>query len=424
MSSVRSELAREEWSRGWPLVMVSALGMSITTVHLYSMGVLLEPLQDSFGWTRTQITLGQTIVSSAGALLAPVSGMLMDRWGPRRIALPCLVIFCAVLASLATVNGSLVHWYAMWTMLALAQIGLKPNVWCGAVASSFSASRALAMAIAISGTGIGSMFVPSLANALNMEVGWRGAYIGLAGMWLILTLPLCYLFLRTPRDAVALRPGAQPRVAASSLPGLTVRQGLRSFTFYRLLLFGFLFSLSSVGMTFNFVPLLRDEGIDTTTAAAVAGVIGVMSIIGRLITGSLLDRFHGSIVGGIAALMPLAPTLMLLYLQTNVPVALTAAGVFGFALGAELDILAYFASRYMGLRSYGTLFGFLVSGLAAGTALGPITAALVRDLTGSYALMLWFTIPCYLLSAIMIFTSGPYPDFGSGAERKPVPADA
>ena len=83
----------------------------------------------------------------------------------------------------------------------------------------------------------------------------------------------------------------------------------------------------------------------------------------------------------------------------------------GLSVGSELDVLAYLATRHFGLRHYGTLFGCIISVLAAATALGPVAGSAIRDLTGSYDMLLWATVPAFLISAWAIATTGPYPDF-------------
>ncbi len=409
-----------EWRANWPLVVAATVGMSITGVHLYSLGVLLAPIAAETGWSRTQITLGQTLSSGISSIVAPICGILMDRYGPRRIAIPGTVIFCVGLAAFATIGNSLFHWYMMWTVLAIGLVGLKPNVWTGAVSGVFSASRALAFAIVISGVSLAGALVPIITTFLMQAYGWRGAYVGLGIIWALMLLPLCLLFPKRTRPRAG---PATDATAAPDLPGLTVRQGLRSRAFARLAISGFAFSIALFGMTFHFVPMLRDRGVDPTVAAGIAGLIGVFSIVGRLVTGVLLDRFPGAIVGGIALLLPIFPVLMLIFVGGgNIPLMIAIAVMIGLSVGSELDVLAYLATRHFGLRYYGTLFGCIISVLAAATALGPVTASAIRDLTGTYDTLIQATIPMFLISAWAIASTGTYPDFSTRTGDAGLPA--
>ncbi|WP_375397335.1 MFS transporter [uncultured Sphingomonas sp.] len=401
--------ALAEWQANWPLVVAATIGMSITGVHLYSLGVLLAPIAAETGWSRTEITLGQTLSSAVNAVLAPLCGVLMDRYGPRRIAIPGTIVFCLGMVAFAAIGHSLFHWYATWGILSVGLIGLKPNVWTGAVSSAFSASRALAFALVISGVSLAGALVPSITNLLLDHYGWRGAYVGLGILWAAMLLPLCLLFPKAlPRSPAAF--AAADGIGV--LPGLTVRAGLRSRAFAGLAIAGFVFSTALFAITFHFVPMLRDRGFNPAAAAAIAGLIGIFSIIGRLITGVLLDRYAGALVGGIALLLPIIPVTLLLMLTSDSLWLMTLLAILiGLSVGSELDILAYLATRYFGLRFYGTLFGCIIGVLAAATALGPVLGSMIRDQTGSYRLLLWLALPGFVISALAIATAGRYPEF-------------
>ena len=80
--------ARQEWRKGWPLALSCLSGMTIASIALYVIGSLIAPIEAEFGWSRAQIMLGLTVSTLTGALLGPFVGVLLDRWGPRRVALP------------------------------------------------------------------------------------------------------------------------------------------------------------------------------------------------------------------------------------------------------------------------------------------------------------------------------------------------
>ena len=132
------------------------------------------------------------------------------------------------------------------------------------------------------------------------------------------------------------------------LPGVTLREGLTSATFYRLMLAAGLFAFTTLGVVVHLVPILRDSGAEPLAAAGTAALVGLFSIAGRLGVGLLLDRFPGRVVGACAYLIPIAGAALLLFDGAN-PVSQTvAAALFGLTLGAEVDVIAYLASRYSG----------------------------------------------------------------------------
>jgi predicted MFS family arabinose efflux permease len=383
------------------------------------MGIFLRPLQEEFGWSRASITFGQTISSLTGALFSPLFGLMIDRFGSRRLALPGAVLYCISFALLAFTNGSLLLWYGQWLLLATAFLAIKPTAWCNAVSSRFVRSRGLALAVTLSGVSVSAAIVPIITHNLVAEYGWRSAFVGLSGLYALVVLPLCYVYFYEAADRNtdgrrASRSEISARKAAQT--GVGIKEALKSRVFLRLAVAGFAFGTAVLALTFHFVPLVAERGIDRGSAAAAAGLVGICSIIGRLTTGYLVDRFPPVRIATIAMSMPVFAAAALLMLDGSFPMAMLAAMLLGLSLGAELDVLTYLVTRHFGLRNFGTIFGFIVSVLSLSTALGPISASAVRDLTDSYDAVLWAVIPLFLIAAAAIATLGPTPDFDRKAD--------
>jgi predicted MFS family arabinose efflux permease len=140
-------------------------------------------------------------------------------------------------------------------------------------------------------------------------------------------------------------------------------------------------------------------------------VIGIGSIAGRLVTGVLLDRINGSIVGAVGFSLPILVLLTLILAAANIPITAAAALLFGLTLGCEIDVLGYLTSRHFGMRNFGAVFGMLVGLQSLAVGAGPAIAAFVFDRTGSYQLVLIGLVPVFAASAILISTLGAYPAF-------------
>ena len=125
--------AAAEWRRGWPLVLASASGISLTAIHIYSTGLFFEPLEAEFGWTRTQLASGLTLVSIVGVLFSPVAGFLVDRWNARRVALPGVIVYTGGVMALSLATPSIASWRLLWIFVAIGSLLLKPTVWSAAV---------------------------------------------------------------------------------------------------------------------------------------------------------------------------------------------------------------------------------------------------------------------------------------------------
>ncbi len=409
MSQIGST-AVAEWRQHWTVVLVASLGMALATVHIYSTGVFIAPLEAEYQWSRSEIMFGFTLLAFAGASLAPFVGALIDRVGPRRLALAGIVTYCGFLAALSLATANIYSWWGLWMLLAIGGLLTKPTMWTAAVSSLFSSGRGLALAVTLCGTGLGSSLVPVLSNWLIGQFGWRGSYIAMASICLVILLPLAVMFFTSASDNARRRPGAGGgRVL--SLPGLTAREALLSRRFAQLALAAFCITLAIIGLVMNLVPIMVDNGLGRETAALIAGAVGLTSIAGRLATGHLLDRLNGNVIGGVVVLVPIVCCLCFIYAPLSVPLTLFAVILLGLALGAELDVVAYLATRHFGLRSYGLVFGCIVSLWSVATGLGPLAASYVYDTYGTYQPALWAFIPLFAVASLALFTMGPYPVF-------------
>jgi predicted MFS family arabinose efflux permease len=408
----------DEWKRGWKLVFASAAGFSFFSVMSASVGIFMEPLSKEFGWSRTLLSAGVTIAAVTTAVLSPFFGVLIDRYGARRVAMPGLVATIFATSSFALLNGSAFQWLALWLIYAIISISVKTTVWITAVAGRFSAGRGLALGITLTGTAVAQAALPPLANWLIEEFGWRLAYVWLGFGWGGLTLLLCYLFLFDARDIAVAKSSAgnSGRFVRPKLPGLTVAAAWRNTALWRIILCTLVMMLLTMGLLIHQIPILTEAGVTRTNAAWLASLAGVSGIFGKLISGVLLDRFRANLVGGLT-LGATALAFGLLIDGVNMPgLIVTAMVVNGYAAGSKLQIASYLTARYAGMRSYGTIYGFVTSMVALGTGIGPLIAGLTFDLTGSYTPFLLAGVVGSVICGLLIATLPRYPEWTSPAD--------
>ena len=400
-----------EWRSYWFLPLAAALGYSCSVIHIYSIGPFIEPLQQEFGWSRAQITAGLSVASIVSAIFCIPMGALVDRIGPRRVALAGVLLITAAFALLSTATGATSNWLLLWGVIALAGLGVQAPVWTSAVASRFETSRGLAFAITLCGASLSATVFPVLVTWLIGAYGWRHAFSAMGGIWAALVFPVLSLCFRGARDDRVVRVAAVAAAAppTAPLPGLTFAEGLRSSALYKLLLAGGLFSFTTIAALVHFVPILKGAGATPLAAAGTASLIGIFSIVGRLATGMLLDKFSGHRVGATVFMLPIAMAALLLIDGANPISQVVAAAALGFTVGSEVDVIAFLASKHFGLRSFGALYGALVAALTLGTAFGPLTAGAVFDHFGSYAPFLLSTTLLMATSAIALLSLGPAP---------------
>ncbi len=416
--------ARGEWRRGWPVVLAGAVGIALAAAPPYTTGIMIRPLEQEFGWTRAQISSGPLIPSVFAVFAGPFIGMAVDRFGPRRIGIAGAISACTAMALLSTATQSIWSWWLLWSFAALAGTLIKPLIWTAAVSSLFKSGRGLALAATLCGTAICSTITPVLANHLIEHHGWRMAYLALAAFWAVVVIPPVVFLFNSATDRHRTRDMSAPgsEAAMPVLSGVTAREGLTSWRYVRLAGASVAMVLATVAYTVNLVPILVSTGQPRAAAAAVAGLIGISTVIGRLSGGYLLDRINGNLVAAISIATPVLATLLLLNLPGSLPAAIAATAILGLSLGAELDAVAYLTTRHFGLKSFGILFGTIGGLQALATGMGPMLVNLSYDITRSYNLALWLSIPTCLLGTALFLSLGRYPEFEPAEAGRPDPA--
>jgi predicted MFS family arabinose efflux permease len=404
-NSVTEGSGLAEWRSYWLLPLAAALGYSNSVFHIYALGPFIEPLQQAFGWSRGQISGGLTMAAMVSLLFSIPVGILIDRIGPRRIGLFGVLAMGVASALLGTATGSIANWLLLWTLIAFAVIWVQATVWTSAVASRFERSRGLAFAVTLSGASISAMVFPVLATWLIDTWDWRIGFVGLPAIWVALVFPVLFFGFRGARDGDrrTMQSEAKP---APVLSGLTLAEGLRSAALYKLLLASGLFAFTAFGAVVHFVPILTDSGASSLSAAGIASLIGIFSIVGRLGTGLLLDRFPGHVVGGVAFLLPAVALSLLLIDGGNPLFQIAAAATLGLTVGSEVDVIAFLAAKHFGLKSFGALYGALIMALGIGIAIGPLASGMVFDSYGSYQPFLALAIGLMVIGSISLLSLG------------------
>jgi MFS family permease len=407
-SNTESQLAYP----GWQIVLAGFFGVmvSFAAVVPYTFGLFLKPLSLAFGWHRETISAGFSIAALTVAAASPGLGFLLDRFGPRRIIVPCIVVFSLAYASLSLLTPHLLHFYLVFFLVGLVGNGTAYLGYSRAISTWFDRRRGLALSIMLAGGGCGAMILPVIAQTVITDYGWRTAFLVLGALALVLGLPLAAWLVRE-------RPLAQPNAGASMETGESVAGVLRSRIFWIIAATVCLYAFSVNGAIAHLSPLLTDRGVSTKGAAYAVAIIGGTGLAGRLITGFFLDRFFGPRVSQLMLLMTVAG-IVLLAVAHSLPAGLTAASLIGFSMGSEGDVTPYLLSRYFGLKRLSTLYALTWTAYAIGGATGPLVVGRMFDALGSYRagtfqlLALPALIPCLLLFLL--------PRYATGVER-PLP---
>lgn len=397
----------------WWIVFGSVLGLIVgnVTILQFSTSVLMKPIMAEFGWARTVPSAAVGLGSLFAAIATPLVGRLIDQRGIKQVTLAAITLFALATAAMAVAPATALVFLVMFSVVGLFSAGQAPLPYAKSIAAAFDNRRGLALGIAMTGVGLGAALMPKLAQTYMQQFGWRGAFVALGVTVFVIAFPAVALFLREPGARNA---GPQ---GLAALPGLTAREVLRSREFWIMAVVFMCIPIVANGIIFHLVALLTDRGIPAERAVAVFAAIGPSLILGRLLCGYLLDRFHAPFV---AVAFIALPALGVLVLLSSADPKVTAAGavLVGLGLGAEVDLIGYLQSRYFGLRAFGQVYGYLFAVFTVGSGIGPFVMGATFDAAGSYRPILMVFLVVLVGAAVVMLSlprAYPFPVVRSGA---------
>lgn len=382
----------QEFGRHWRTLLGCTLAAAVGTIGLqaYTSGAFAGALVRDGAYTRTQLSLGTLILSVGVALMAPLAGAAMDRWGAVRVVTLSLFGEAAAFALLGAHPVGFPAFAGAMALLALLGVGTTPPGFARIVTSRFDRTRGLALGVMISGLGIMAITAPIWTTALIGVVGWRGGYLTLAAIVLAIG-GTGVLLIRSDGEHVPTR--------LSAVSGGGDWSALRTSAFW-MMVAGFSgAALFGGGYLLHLIPVLEDRGFTPAGAARVQSLIGVAVLTGRLASGAALDRFDPRHVAGVAFTISAVGCLLLL--GGSPLVVSVAALAIGLTIGAELDIMAYMISRSFGLASFGRLYGLAYGLMISAGGFSPVLIALLSEHRG-YSLALLASAAGLTISALVL----------------------
>ena len=388
---------------GWRVVLAACLGVmgGFGSLFVYTFTVFVKPLGAQFGWNRESVSLGFAIAAMTVGFSSPLIGRLIDRFGPRRIILPCMAVFGCGVASLALLHSGLWQFYLTCFVIGIVGNGAAHLAYARSISTWFERRLGTALAFVMVGAGLGAMLLPLIAQTVVSQAGWRAAYLSLGMLALLLGLPLSWRYI--------VDRGLSPKQSAPvPQSGVNWREGVRSFPFWIIVAVLFVSSISMNGAITHLSALLTDRGISPGEAALCASVLGGTSVLGRIATGWLLDRVFGARVA-LGVSLVTAAGILLLAKASSFAAGSAAAALIGIGAGGEAAITPYLLTRYFGLRAFSTLYGLTWTFYAIAGASGPVILGHAFDSTGSYASSLVILAAALSLAAALNLFLPKYP---------------
>jgi MFS transporter, OFA family, oxalate/formate antiporter len=357
----------------------------------YSFAAFFTAFQAEFGASRAHVAL----VFSLSALLwfsfGVPGGMLADRFGPRGVCLAGVLILATGLA-LSALAPSLAVLYATFSIGAGIGIGLTYVPSVAAVQHWFVQHRALATGIAVSGIGAGNLLFPPLAAWLIGLAGWRNAYLALAAAVVVLAVPAAL--------ALGGRAAERASAAGTSLPGMGLREALKSAPFWAMYAVALFICVGVFVPMVHLVPYAQDAGLGAGRGVTLVSLLGLGSLIGRFLIGGIADR-----IGHVRALVAISAGMGVMFLLWWVSTSFWPLAVFAFIFGTlyggYVALAPTVSMDLFGPKSLSAILGSLYTAAGIGTLLGPTLAGASFDAFGSYdASILGCAVLCFIGAGI------------------------
>jgi predicted MFS family arabinose efflux permease len=408
MSSVPQPAVRRR-SPWWVVVGAGTANAVGPQMYLATTGLFVLPIVEETAFSRTTVT-GSYSVAAVGMVIGLIIvSQLVDRYAARYILVPGFVLFAASMATIGLMPPvEAIYFIPCFFVGFFGGATAVPAT--RAVVSWFDNNRALAVGVVTGIIGLGAALGPVLAGALINSVGWRQAYGYMALIAALVSVTMVTLFVQARaeqhvRGRLVQETHVGDRDVSLQLPGLTFGEALRTRQFWGIALGLGMVGVVVIGLQVHLVPMMTDRGLSNDQAGQLLVIFGLASLVGRVVGGIVIDRVHGSIVGPIVMLAPIAG---MFFLEPPFSTAALAVAFIGVAFGIEGDLLALLVTRYLGTRSFGQIIGPVQAMFLLGSAFGPLLLGLGYDRLGSYDPVIPVLMGILVIGAVLIATLGRY----------------
>lgn len=406
---------------GWRVVVAATVGLAcgIATLGASTFSIFVGPIRLETGWSQTAAFAALIAVTFTAALLSPLMGAIVDRFGAKRVILIGFICEIAIFASFALQGPDIWSFYFRYFLLSAFALGTTHVAFARVITLWFDRKRGLALGVALSGVGIGGFIWPLFVQSMIEAYGWRMAYVLLAIAIGSIALPTVGWLLKDDPVSLGQRPDGEPADTHTVSPtpqatGVSFGDAVRTRTFWIILLAFFVIGLAVQSALMHLVPLLTSRGVSPMAAAMAQSMMFLAVTSGRLVTGWLMDRFFAPRVAMAFLLAPIAGLAML---SMDIPdaLAVTAALMIGLAVGAEVDVLAYLNGRYFGTLHFSRIYGVFYGIYSLSGGIGPLLTAMIVERGGYTAAML--TLCGLLIAGCLVLMSFPaFPQPSSAAK--------
>jgi MFS family permease len=416
-----SAVAHSELRQHWRVLLAATVGVAfgMPTLALFSIGIFAPVFAKEFNWPFASIMGGLFMSSILILLVGPAVGRIIDTKGPRAVSAWSLAGLGLSYMTFALGTGSIVQYYASWFIFSMFGMGATAISFSHAINSRFSRQRGLALGIALSGSGIYAALIKVAGASLMAATDWRLTMAAIGLLPIVIGVPVALWGL--PRDGTTHAHGPVSEADVTSA-GLNARAAFKNRAFWLIALAFAPIAIANGAPMPNMENILRSLNLQPTQIVQLTSLIGISILVGRVGAGWLIDRIWAPAVAAVLLVLAASGCVLLSSGSTTYVHAALAVCFLCLAAGMEFDLLAFLIAKYIGVRSYGVVYGVLFGVFAIGAGSGPAILGRVFDVTGSYTSGLVACGAALAVSAVPLLLLGRYPKWSDLASNEATPA--
>jgi len=398
---------------GWVVLAAGTLGLLMMGPSQgFTVSLFLDLWVENLGISRSTASLIYGGASLGAAFLLPISGRLVDRFGPRRLVVVVSLGLGLGCLWLANVQGAATLFLGLLVVrfFGFGSLQITSN---NVIAQWFIRRRGFAMGVAGQSLSLGLLVYPWLGESLINGLGWRGAWNGFALLTVGVMIPLGWLFFRDAPERYGLTPdGNSPDEVERQRAGAreenwTLDEARQTSAFWIFFVAISVITMTTAGIVLHQVSLFAQRGFERATVIHVFQMIALFTVGGNLLFGKLLDWYTPRRLMTVA-LGALVVALLTVQWMSAPWHTVLFSGLMGFSGGAFRVLDASLWPHYYGRQHLGAIRRLTMMGTMGGTALGPYPLGLSFDHLGSYVPALWFFIGLLgAMAVILLFLRPP-----------------
>ena len=381
----QSSITGSDFFYGYVVVTAAVVIFGVAFGVHYAFGIFFKPILSEFGWSRALTSGAFSISWLFQGVSSIIMGRMNDRYGPRVVLIlsGSLVAGGYLLTTRITAAWQLYMFYGVLVGFGTGGIYV-PLI--STIARWFVARRSAMTGIAVAGIGIGTFFIPLVANQLISIYDWRTAY-SILGIAVLIVIVLASLFLKKDPAQTGQFPDGHSEIGGDQRQkedeGYSLKEAFYTRQFWLVCGFFFCFGFYTYAILVHISPHATDLGLSTTTAARFVAAIGMASIIGKVLLGNLGDRIGNRNIYIICFIL-VAASLLLTNRTKETWVLYLFVIAFGLAYGGCSASQSPLVATLFGLKSHGLIMGTVNNGATIGATIAPLLTGYLFDVTGSY----------------------------------------